>query len=319
MPPLPNNPQETVFHFSDLQDLDNPNKVQEIEHEIPEHVLDFGLDSLIPQPEKGTAKISAGKIRGRTIIRKLMSGTDKENPIYGNLLHLFGRREEGASDIAHAIGLKHYPKIKVKQEAHNDDYRKKQSLIEGSHVEGKNLIDYPDFVQNLKETGNNASEALIRTLKKLNPFSIHAASIFNWLIDHRDPHLGNFIITPEKHIVPIDYGLSGDKVNDEKDIPERPCPITTELWRKYPNAVIPKKLLSRINIASPRILQIVQRKILPHYPEEQREKVLNSYKGRLSRIQHLLTTRRRQHITVKDLYPEEYTKRIDGFFGKTQV
>lgn len=297
--------------------------------EIPDHVLDFSSKSEPqPQPERGKSKISVGirrvrkKLPGekyvpverRKVVRKLMSGIDvPESPEYGRSVKLFGRREQGASLIAQALKLQDYPRIRVKKEASHEDPLRNQSFIESSFVDGSPLFDHPALVDHLKKNPKEDSAAIVAALRTLDHRSLHQATLFNWLIGHRDSHLGNFLTTKDNKLVPIDYGMSMDKDVDEESIPERACPISTQLWKRYPNAIIPKDMLKNIAHNRSRILNIVREHILPHYSEGKREQVLETFKNKINRVIEFARSGKR--VRVSDFYPREYRVKRDPAFG----
>jgi len=305
-----------------------PSHAHNIDLEISPYVLDFGEHSLPNQPEPGKSKVSAGyKVKSKRtpevkvkMLRKLMSGTDVPSvPEYGKSIKLFGRREAAASDIARLLRFEGYPSIKIKKEVSDPNHLKNQTFLESSFVEGRPIVEVPAVIDKYKET-QDVGQSVNELFKNLDQRSLHQAALFNWLIEHRDSHLGNMMVTPDNKVVPIDYGISMLHNEHEDKIPAlrepRPCPIVTEYWRKHPDTVIPRDLLQQISKSRSKIYKIISEKVAPHYEESKRQALLQSFRDKLTHVQKMLQKGR--DITVGEFFPETYKNRRDVKSGGTR-
>lgn len=301
-----------------------PSHAHNIELEISPYELDFGEHALPNQPEPGKSKVSAGykakagqKIK---MLRKLMSGTDVPSvPEYGKSIKLFGRREAAASDIARILGLQGYPSIKIKKEVSHPNPLKNQTFMESTFIEGKPIVDMPEVIAKYKQT-QDVGQSVNEVFKNADQRSLHEAALFNWLIEHRDSHLGNMMVTPDKRVIPIDYGISMLHNEHEDRIPAlnepRPCPIVTEYWRKHPDTVIPRDLLEKIVKERGKIHRVISQKVAPHYGEGKRQLLIDSFKAKLNHVKQMLA--KNKPVTVSEFFPEEYRNRRDAAAGGTK-
>ena len=259
-----------------------------------------------PGVKAGTSIVKKGKAKnsGKTIVEKVTSPTDLDEPEQQNfrsqVMHGEAAREVFGGQLAQLLGLHHYPTYAIKDSHTDTDPLKHRTVVHADYVDGKPLFEHPI----MRSGSGDRQERLKNTLSSLDSGSIHDAALFNYLIDHRDQHTGNFMVTPEDKVVPLDYGRSLYPLRDESLIMHRGHPLSESHLQHQKNKPLNKELIQKMVTNKDKILALLDKTVLSHYPERARELVRGSMERRLGHLQQLLahqgTTSHHLHRLIND-------------------
>lgn len=254
-----------------------------------------------PGVKAGTSVVKKGKGKqsGKTLIEKISSPLDLDEPEHqenrANVIHGEAAREVFGGQLAKLLGLHDYPSYSIKESHTDPDPLKHRTVIHADYVEGKPLFEHPIMVSGY----GDKHERLKNTLNLLDSDSIHNAALFNYLIDHRDQHSGNFMTTREGKVIPIDYARSVYPLHDEALLIHRGHMLANGHLPHVAQKPLNKSLIQKIVANKDKILEMLEKIVLPHYPQRARELVKGSMQRR---IQSLSTLLAHSGTTSKDLH-----------------
>jgi thiamine kinase-like enzyme len=122
-------------------------------------------------------------------------------------------------------------------------------------------------------------------LHDVDPDSVVGSAILNYVVNHRDAHLNNFLVHEGK-LVPIDFGASFDLPADEPNINRHSNVLDEDFLRWNKNKPLNKNLLEGyIKNKTPIIEEAI--KVSQLYPSAIRDNVLSNLVRRLEKLEQI--------------------------------
>jgi hypothetical protein len=280
--------------------------VKEEKHYVPYKVFNLSLgefpeenitdEEFVPEEEinSGTTTVSkgTGSKSGRQLIQKVISPRDVKHDhtraFRAAIMHPEAAREIFGGQVAKELELEHYPEYTVKSSVRHKDPMKHKIVMHSTYIPGQPLIEF-DEMHGARDREEPISFALQRTLQKLDPDSVTHTAIFNYIINHGDQHAGNFMVTTDKKLVPIDYGRSVHPLDQEKQLfdPDHSHTLRKHYIDLKGKEKINPEILKRVANKKDRILALLDKIVLPHYPAHLRSHVRERMQNRLQAIASL--------------------------------
>ena len=282
-------------------------------------------DNFIPEEEitGGTATVrkGTGDKTGRHLVEKVITPRDVSKPHHrqfrSSIMHPEAAREIFGGQVAKQLGLDHYPEYTIKSSVRHKDPMKHRIVMHSTYVEGRPLLDFEDM-QHVGESKEPVSFLLQKTLKKLNPESVAHAAIFNYIINHGDQHAGNFMVTKDNRLVPIDYGRSVHPLSQEVPLFSQDNHILGRHFLDlHSKQTINPELLKKIADKKQNILSLLDKIVLPHYPEHLRQEVREGMENRLQALASLAEHKAPTFYHLSSLLKSSPNQEID-FFSPTR-
>jgi hypothetical protein len=174
----------------------------------------------------------------------------------------------------------------------------KMDIPEVKHIEqdGKHYTD-AEFIE-----GKNLNEFPLMTdwnkhFKTLDRHSLVKSVLLNWLVNGRDLNHGNFRITPDNKLIPIDHEYTFHEAKDEPEVVRQEDPVKEHFLKGNHNRFL-KSYITNILFNKKKILDTIEHNLKPHYNERDHA-MLNSLMNDKFRTLEMLS--RKDNLTHDDL------------------
>jgi hypothetical protein len=188
-----------------------------------------------------------------------------------------GKREEIGSKIA-KIGNFTVPETVL----HSHDPEKHVTLVSHYLQHSCPIYRHEDYNQ---DTDQKYVESISKILRGLDEHSVVGTAIFNYLINHRDTNLSNYLIHDRK-LVPIDYGSSFLEGHDERQILKAPDIITNYFLKPQRSKKLDKNYLEHYVKNKNKLDDMVREHIAPLYTNDwEKKQVISDFNDRLNKLE----------------------------------
>ena len=174
-----------------------------------------------------------------------------QSPFTGEPSHVDVGNERAANEILRRIGVPHVPAMTTHQ-------RGGAPHLVTPHIEG----------QDLSELAFEASEGIPeakRQWQAIDRRDLANTALGNWLINADDRHRGNYRVTTDNRVVPIDYGASFHPHQNNAPNWGYNDEALTHSGLLSPQQPLDKATIQRILDARQDILKSVEQHVLPHF------------------------------------------------------